>query len=265
MNKGLKRLITLGLLSINLITPIVGNAESTNIINKNLNEISSYDDFKGEDNYVLISKQMSNSYIILDKSTGEQITDVKETVNGVARSLSADEALEKLNQSFDETEGVTPPKEMDEKNTRATEYFFRRTSGPTQYTGASLKMSPDVEARYANTIISTSQTWSSSVNVIFGVTLQAERDAITANSGLQASWAKSATAKITVGHTVPKGKIGYVGFKPYKYRVKGTLTAINAQGNVTSSKSIESTSPKKLASGFCDGLSHVVIVGDVKY
>ncbi len=262
MNKRIKNLISIGVLSITILLPVTSYANNSEKITEKLP--STAIENVHEENYILISNQKDIDYVILNKQTGEEITNVSEVIGGVARPLSAAEALTKLNNTFNLDDEINISNTQDtqiEQNEQSQvqpriEYHFSRTSGPTLYTASPIKLSRDVEARYNPVQISIGSTYQKSVSATFSVSSQYEKNAITAGSTMGATWEKSATASVTTTHTVPKGKVGAVYLKPYKYNLKGNLTTMHSSG-ATTTKSVTSTSPKKILNGICDGLEYL--------
>lgn len=95
-----------------------------------------------------------------------------------------------------------------------------------------------------------------SSSTTISVSSSTEIKAITAGSTMSATWGQSATASVTTTHTVPKGKVGAVYLKPYKYNLKANLTTMHSSG-ATTTKSVTSISPKKILKNFCDGLEYL--------
>lgn len=259
MNKRIKKLISIGVLSVTILIPATSYANNPEEI-KEKSSSTTIENIQ-EENYILISNQKSSDYVILNRETGEEITNVSEVIGGVARPLSATEALSKLNNTPNLDNESNIANKQDQQNEQSQvqpriEYHFARTSGPTLYTGSPIKLSRDVEAKSNPVQISIGSSYQESVSATFSVSSSSEIKAITAGSTMSATWGQSATASVTTTHTVPKGKVGAVYLKPYKYNLKGNLTTMHSSG-ATTTKSVTSTSPKKILKNFCDGLEYL--------
>ncbi len=206
-----------------------------------------------------ISEENDEVYILTNKVTGEEITDVYETVNGITRKLSVEEALEKLNsipvsELDKEYENSNSNYDIETDEVGYVKNYFELTSGPNKVIGNPRKISQDVKGP---AIIEVSQgqefTFSESFSSNVTYAMKAE---IALSAGIE--WSKSATRSISVTHQVPSGKMGHVAFKPYYYEIKGNyITEI--PGVTVSSKKISARTPITLYNGLCDGLEYVVL------
>lgn len=203
-----------------------------------------------------ISEETNKEYILVNTITGEEITDVYETINGITKKLNAEEALDKLNkiQTSELNENLNNNNNIENYEAGYTESYFEKTNGPNKVTGNPEKISYDVKGPASIQIsqgqqVTFNESFSSDVTYSMKATIRL-------GAGIQ--WSKSATRSVSVTHQVPSGRIGYVSFKPYYYEVKGNYIT-KVPGTIISSKKVTARTPITLSNGICDGLEYVVL------
>lgn len=82
----------------------------------------------------------------MNTSTGEEITDIYETVNGITKKLNAEEALDRLNNiKISELNENLNDNNIETYEAGYVENHFEITSGPNKVTGNAQKISYDVK------------------------------------------------------------------------------------------------------------------------
>lgn len=194
----------------------------------------------------------SPDYILINTITGEEIGDVYETHNGIPVRLTAEEALDRLNNI---------PKVEDSINEDKSFYsffddVFEKTSGPKKVIGNEEKLSQDVNGGKLGASIGVAQSYEKTIKEDFSIDVGIKKEIIRANSGIE--WSRSLTKNVTATHNVEPYRTAYVAFKPYYNEIQGDLIIYEIpDGGVVSVQKITARTPIKLSTGVCDGLEYL--------
>lgn len=185
----------------------------------------------------------STDYLLKNLKSGETVSGVVEIVDGERNSLTADEAVNKLNNIREEEETKSP-------QSRAYSVFYK--TGTKKYIGSPRKITHDV---VGPATITYKQSIGTTISHQFSTSISSEKTKIQQGSGV--SWTKSVTMEYTGSRNIGSGKTAYVAFKPYYTQVNGKLNTFNSFGQLTKSKSAYGRTPRKTSIG-CDGLEYLV-------
>lgn len=204
----------------------------------------------------IVSKKNGETYILKNIITGEKITDVYETVNGIRKKLNVEEALDRLNktQKLELNENLNKNNNIKNYDIGYVENYFKVTSGPNKINGNPEKISYDVKGP-ASIEISKRQEVTFSESFSSNVTYSMKQ-ALRLGAGIK--WVKSATRAVSIIHQIPSGEIGCVVFEPYYYEVIGDYIT-EVTGIILNSKQVSARTPITLSKGVCDGLEYVLL------
>lgn len=211
---------------------------------------------KIKDNTQVISKDNA----IYDSELGKYVTPLKK-VDGklVPVSIEEYEVETKDVKAIDETEKLYNEFNTDSDIRIMADYreywIFERFETMPTYVGSTIKVTADIGC--TTPICRIDKNVSVTVSASYNVSAPLEISAIKANAGF--TWTNSASDSSVYSFSLVKGDRGYIGFKPYYKRVRGTLKKYsNWDGYLGISKTGIGYSVKKTASGEADGYYYFV-------
>lgn len=183
-------------------------------------------------------------YILKNINTGQEISDVVEVIDGSRTTLTADEATDKLNTTYNNEA---------ESNISTRAYSIFSKTGTKQYVGSPRKITHDIKGPSK---ITYKQSIGTTVRHEFSSSVKGKSEEVEIEKKSGVSWAKSVTVEYTGSRDIPKGKIAYVAFKPYYTQVDGKIKEFNVHGQVVKTRTVYGRTPKKTSIG-CDGLEYL--------
>lgn len=208
-------------------------------------------------NEVRVNSPNIPEYILVNNVTGQEISDVYTTRNGIPVKLTPEEALNILNN--------TPKSKIKENinkditNYAFSEEIFKKVNSPTKILGETIKLSHDVHGGSLGASIEISQENLANIKEYFSITRISKKSAIRYDSNIE--WSKSLNIGIFATHNIQPNKVGYVAFKPYYNEVEGVLTTYEIpSGAIMGIENVTARTPINNGYGLCDGIEYIEYV-----